>query len=78
MYAVVRCICGKENKLNNFKSKKCRCGVVLRVEFEPNDVIPHATVPDGYNHMEYDQPIITEFTWDGEDIYLYNGLVTNE
>jgi len=44
MDAIITCICGKENKLKNGRSKKCRCGAVLSIRGAQN--IPYATIPE--------------------------------
>ena len=75
MYVKVKCLCGKENKLNEARSKKCRCGAVTRIawnESEDSLARPYFTLPDGY--VPKTNGMLTEIKFDNGDHLMNDGL----
>jgi|GEM_PF-4144302 hypothetical protein len=80
MYVKVECLCGKILKLNECKSKKCRCGIVISI-LDDGYFTPIATMPE--NSLEERirsgkkvlsaYPVVVEYM-DGEEVYLANQL----
>lgn len=81
MYIKVECLCGKVLKLNECKSKKCRCGIVISITSDDGYFIPIATsrgsgleelIKRGKKVLNT-YPVIVEYM-DDEDVYSVDQL----